>query len=821
MWNFEDNFISLWLKQYKMMVMNYKKMLRRNAQHVLLTGIFLCLVASSAKATVVKPTCMGGLETQGAEMQIVAYAEGWQGMGVRGFWDKLDEEVRKFQIVQDNVCYFEGESLWKEEGQTAVGLIEMVCTKNIAMQSLSFALHIPFAENKGQLWTYDKMEQKIPTGKNLSGQLKTCTVPLPKGKILTVEFDEPTNYTEQDLSQWGNNWALRFGPYQNLRTFEKGEKVVFHCRISSSDGLEMKNFNENLTIQESPQWVKLRNYKDVESGSALDFSKQGLQKGPAGRYGWLKAKEGRFEFEKLPGKEQRFYGVNLCFSACYPTHEEADILTDRLIRLGYNTIRIHHHDDIWGKGDPEMLDRLDYLLAQAMKKGLYITTDMYVSRGVSWKSLGIEREGEMEKDLFKTLVACFEPAFQNWCNFSKTFLEHRNPYTGRMYKDEPGMPLLSLVNEGELFMSFNQKAHDPIVLQAYKEFAGNDEKLEYGKGKFNDFSLYLEKRIAQKCTTFLREIGCKALLTNDNNGSQHGEGEAATPFYDYVDNHFYIDHPAFLAKNWNLPSQCDNTNPVAYGGPGMFKKGYAKGFSKPYTITEWNFSGPGKYRGLGGILTGAQAAIQDWDGLWRFAYSHSRETLMDNPNHAPNYFDVATDPLSQASDRASICLFLRRDAVNEKELQMEEKNGVLLLATGRTCGIFAPEGKHVAGALSADISGAPGTVCLSSLDGKNIPDSKHLLLSHITDVQGEGTRYADLDKKILLKWGTGTLLEKGEAKISISLKKARRLKVYELDTAGRRVGRIPCQYTEEGLSFVVSTNNAEGQGRIYYEIARK
>ena len=64
-------------------------------------------------------------------------------------------------------------------------------------------------------------------------------------------------------------------------------------------------------------------------------------------------------------------------------------------------------------------------------------------------------------------------------------------------------------------------------------------------------------------------------------------------------------------------------NPAAYGGPGIFRSGWAKGASKPYTITEWNFCGPGRFRGVGGLLTGAFAAEQEWDGLWRFAYSHS------------------------------------------------------------------------------------------------------------------------------------------------------------------------------------------------------
>ena len=576
---------------------------------------------------------------------------------------------------------------------------------------------------------------------------------------------------------------------------------------------------ENVKVEEGPQWVRLRNHKDIVKGSALDFTSQKLQEAPAGRYGWLKAQDGSFEFEKRPGRPCRFYGVNLCFTANYPTHEVADQLTDRLVRLGYNTIRIHHHDDTWNRADAETLDRLDYLLAQAMRKGLYVTTDMYVSRRVGWRELGVEREGDVGMDLFKSLVGCYEPAFRNWCQFAQRFMEHVNPYTGRAYRDEPGMPLISLINEGELFMSFDSKAGEPLIQQAYREFTGRDEKLEAWRGGFEAFQEHLEKRIAERCSAFLREIGCRALLTNDNNGFRHGEGESATGLYDYVDNHFYIDHPQFLERSWQLPSRCDNRNPVTYGGPEMFRKGYARGFSKPYTITEWNFSGPGRYRGLGGILTGAMAGIQEWDGLWRFAYAHSAEALLDDESHYPGYFDVSTDPLSQASDRASVCLFLRGDAVSDDELQMEQQTGVLRLATGRTCGIFAPDGRHTAGVLSADISGAPATVCLSSLDGRDLERSRHMLLSHITDVQGDGTLYADAERRVLLRWGRGTLIERGQAKIQIRLSRPRGLKVYELDTSGRRIETVPCRQTAEGIAFTVSTDNPQGQGRIYYEIA--
>lgn len=785
---------------------------------VIILFLLVSAIISQAHETVMRVTLGGGLETEGCELSICAYAAGWLSLSARGDWNAPQQDERQFQLFSDGQKTFEGKSRYVQRGDSILADIQLTCTRQVDMQSLSVALNIPLNKNRGGVWKTDALGHEIPTGKSQDGSLNTCQVPLPSGGQLNLHFATPIHYLEQDLSRWGDTWSLRLGDYQHPRTFAQGEQVTFRFVIHAQGGVRLKNVYEKTVVQEGPQWVRLTNHKDILPGSALDFSQLHLQHAPAGKYGWLKAQGGTFEFERKPGKPCRFYGVNLCFSANYPTHEVADLLTDRLVRLGYNSIRIHHHDDIWGKGDPEMRDRLDYLLAKAIQKGLYVTTDMYVSRHITWQELGVDREGEVGMDLFKSLVGCFEPAYQNWCQFAREFLEHRNPYTGRQYKDEPGMPLLSLINEGELFMGFHSKSHEPIILQAYRDFLGKDEPLVNGSPAFNAFSDELERRIATRCSAYLRQIGCKALLTNDNNGPRHADGEGTTPLYDYVDNHFYIDHPQFLERSWQLPSRCNNDNPVGYGGPDMFRKNYAKGYSKPYTITEWNFSGPGRYRGLGGILTGAKAAIQEWDGLWRFAYSHSSDDLVDNPDSHPGYFDVASDPLSQASDRASICLFLRGDAQEDHHLQLDENTGVLRLDTRRMCGIYATQGKHTAGILTAEISGAAGTICLCSLDGKDLSESRHMLLTHITDVQGDGTQYADAQRKILLQWGRGTLLERGSAQVTIATSATKAYQVYETDTTGRRVGTLPVTREQQGITFRVSTANDRNEGRIYYEI---
>ena len=146
-------------------------------------------------------------------------------------------------------------------------------------------------------------------------------------------------------------------------------------------------------------------------------------------------------FEDKPDNPQRFCGANLCMTANFLPHELADTLVDRFIAMGYNSIRIHHHDRNLYEDDN--WDRLDYLISRGISKGIYFTTDLYVSRRVRYRDLGLEGKGFIKANLYKNLIPCYEPAFEDWCKYAKEFLEHVNPYTGRAYKDEPAIALIS------------------------------------------------------------------------------------------------------------------------------------------------------------------------------------------------------------------------------------------------------------------------------------------------------------------------------------------------------------------------------------------
>lgn len=599
---------------------------------------------------------------------------------------------------------------------------------------------------------------------------------------------------------------------------------------------------DKTVIKEGADWVRLEYWKDIKAGSALDFSGMGFLDAPAGKYGYLKAVGGHFEFENLPGVEQRFFGVNFCNTANYPTHSQAKTLLKRLAMLGYNSLRIHHHDNFWA--DKANQDKLDYFLANAIEMGFYITTDFYVSRKVKWSDIGADKDGVIPAGVFKGLAAVDDASFKNWCDFTKDFLCHVNPYTGRAYKDEPALNLISLVNENKLSAAYkNEYFLNCAGFRVWwKEFCADRPDLELDPETpakiwsigYNEFSKWYQQKAFVKFSTFVRELGCKALLSNDNN-TMNAEGLGSASGFDYIDSHSYVDHPKFPEKGWGLPSTLKNENPIMVREPKLLYKEFAVEADIPQVITEWRFSGPGRYRGMGGLVVGGMSSFMAWDGLWTFTYAHSNASFaedLEGKQRATTYFDLALDPLSQAADRAAICLFLRMDAdpgtVDGKHLNELEDcftpdtlKGTLTVNTPKTCGVFSPNGPVKAGPLAVYVNNVPATVWVSSLDGNPVHQSSRLLLVHLTDVQGRGSEFETDEMTKLLKWGNGLVVAKGTANVSLTLDNAQKYTVYELDTSGKRGNKVETETYGNTLNFTVSTENSMGLGCLYYEIVNR
>ena len=64
--------------------------------------------------------------------------------------------------------------------------------------------------------------------------------------------------------------------------------------------------------------------------------------------------------------------------------------------------------------------------------------------------IGIATNGLVDGTDFKLRLYVDDAAFASWRAFARLLLTHRNPYTGLRYADDPALPLVCVVNEGNI-----------------------------------------------------------------------------------------------------------------------------------------------------------------------------------------------------------------------------------------------------------------------------------------------------------------------------------------------------------------------------------
>jgi hypothetical protein len=159
----------------------------------------------------------------------------------------------------------------------------------------------------------------------------------------------------------------------------------------------------------------------------------------------------------------RFFGVNLCFGACFPRKEDAEKIAARMAKFGINVVRFHHMDNqqfpngIRARDvphtrdlDPEALDRLDYLIAQFKHNGIYVNLNLLVSRPFNAAD-GLPEEIEQLGWKERHIIGFFyEPMIELQKEYARKLLTHRNPYTGMSYAEDPVVAFVEINNENGL-----------------------------------------------------------------------------------------------------------------------------------------------------------------------------------------------------------------------------------------------------------------------------------------------------------------------------------------------------------------------------------
>lgn len=452
------------------------------------------------------------------------------------------------------------------------------------------------------------------------------------------------------------------------------DHYLFAGAACSSQKIPLRAENGDYQLKAGRDWRRIENTLDVIPGSALDFSSFAVD-APAGKFGRTIVKDGHFQFEKRPGVPVRFYGANLCFSSCFPTKKQADIMAQRLARQGFNAVRFHHFDHLLVKNlpdnystiDPEKLDRMEYLVYALKKAGIYVTLDLFTIRSTKPGEVSAFPEGLSKYDIlnYKIAVLLFPEVRDQFKTYIKTLLTHKNPYTGQTWLEDPVFNHISVLNENNprhLYDRCIPAIKRKLERQTREYCRQNNVKLT-NKNKRDLLMKVLMVRYEeywQDIVRFLRGIGVKNPLTEQNFCSYPYLHEQRRN-YDYVDNHKYWDHPSFGGKQWGLPMYFLSESALAHRARLPKWLGNSRVFGKPYTVTEMNFCYPNSYRSEGALLYAAVAGLQDWDGMYHYDYSDGLSRMFAKGTQQLRIFDICNDMARLIPARIGTVLFLRRD----------------------------------------------------------------------------------------------------------------------------------------------------------------
>ena len=645
-------------------------------------------------------------------------------------------------------------------------------------------------------------------------------------------------------------------------------------------------------VREGKKWTKIRSAAVVK-GSPLDFSRF-LHK-PAGKYGFVSiGSNGRFILPGRNGERVRFLGTNLCQSVLFPSHEEAEMLAEELAAGGYNSVRIHQFE----RGlmdrragdtltfDPVKLDRLQYLFAQLKKQGLYICTDLYATRPIR-PGDGIAECASADGLERKVLNYISPTAMANWKEYVRRLLSIRNPYTGLSLLEDPALYSVNLDNEAPFpdiwaqhpkVVSAVEKAYE---LWLKKKGIGRDSASCHQKENFRAYLSERQEKTQQEQIRFLRELGAKFLITNLNNLSEKPMYQKFRAGLDFIDSHVYHDHPSYPQGAWTTPTAYRQQSSIAQFGRAFYNQMSIRMFDRPFTVTELQFCNPNIYRAENGLLTGAIAGLQDWDGIYRFSYTHSLRSLKQ-PS-ASFGFDTIHDPIQTLAERVIWFLFLRGDASaavesieygipeaepparfpldfqqlglfarigsrpipgtgaklnfssaaesalkkfaatgrmhsSTGELTVDTKRMILRFQAPKSEGVVLNGGSYDGSFLS--VHGADGFASISvhSLDGKPLRESRSLLLFHLTNTANSGMTFRSADRTLLENWGKLPLLARaGRAEISLAISSGA---VEALGLDGKRDGRISVRHSGDRIRFDVQTDRNAENAVFCYLISR-
>lgn len=366
----------------------------------------------------------------------------------------------------------------------------------------------------------------------------------------------------------------------------------------------------------------------IEPGSALDFSF--LNRQPAGEFGFLKRAGSEFEFVDCPGQPVRFWGTNFAIYGPFPDKTLSTGIARTLAAQGVNLVRIHLYaarptqlQSPDGGLNPDMLDKMFFLISELKKNGIYIYMDL--NDGMCYDQL-LQRPSTAIPEEYLKFASLFDPQLKEATKrLAKLVFTTVNPYTGKALADDPVVAMYELMNEISMFANFtgyldDHPAYRPVLEKLWNQWREHNHFAPAAlPSSFNlepvgrKFALEMEDGYLREMSGYLRSIGVKAPICGTNITFSNGDLVASAQL-DFLGDHDYWAHPQFWGgKPTSYPVAAALSRPVwtktvgALGGCALW--------GAPVVHSEWNYCFPNPYRSEGVPTAAAYAAYQGWDGM--------------------------------------------------------------------------------------------------------------------------------------------------------------------------------------------------------------
>jgi hypothetical protein len=419
---------------------------------------------------------------------------------------------------------------------------------------------------------------------------------------------------------------------------------------------------------------------DVRS-SPVNLSFLNAEEKPAGKRGFLKVEGDKLKFQD--GTEARFWGTNLTAYALFGSNRIDELKREarRLSALGFNLVRLHHHDSEWVQPNvfgnkaadtqhlnEEALRRLDWLIKALADEGIYVWLDLHVGRKVTAGDRidGFEEIAKGAKSVRLEGYSYVNPSIQDAMRrFNEAYVNRVNSATGVRYKDEPAIVGMLITNENDVTAHYgngllpdkNVPWHNAIYMDRAADFAKRyslSKDLTWRAWLHGPSKLFLndlEHRYNASMIAHLRALGVVVPIATTN--AWGGNPLSSLPSLtdgDLIDAHAYGGANFIEANPLYVPNL-------------MHWLAAAQITGRPLSVTEWNVSPfPLPDRHAAPLYVAASASFQGWDALMQYAYTQRPFGQQGTPGN----WEARSDPGLLTMMPAAALLFRRGDVQESK-----------------------------------------------------------------------------------------------------------------------------------------------------------